>query len=56
MSSLMAAESRPVIEPPHEQPGSLGLSDLYGNLDFYDGVSGALLDNKLATAASKTEF
>ena len=52
----MAAESRPVIEPPHEPAGSLGLSDLYGNFDFYDDVSGTLLDHKLAIAARKTEI
>ena len=39
MSSLVAAESRPVIEPPHEPAGSLGLSDIYGNFEFYDDVS-----------------
>ena len=52
--SLMSAMSRPAIEPPHEPAGSRVLSDLYGDYDVYDDISGASLDHKLASAARKT--
>ena len=47
---------KPVVEPPHEPAGSLVLNGLYGSYDFYDDVSGAPLDHKLASAARKTEI
>ena len=52
----MAAASRRVIEPTHKPAGGLVLSDLYGDFDFYDDISGASLDHKLASAARKTEI
>ena len=48
--------NRPAIEPPHEPAGSMVLSDFYGDYDFYDDISGAPLDHKLASAARKTEI
>ena len=53
---LMAAMSRPPVEPPHEPSGSVVLSDVYAGCAFYDDISGAPLDHALATAARKTEI
>lgn len=53
---LMAAMSRPPVEPPHEPAGSVVLSDIYAGCAFYDDISGAPLDHALATASCKTEI
>ena len=41
---LMAAMSRPPVEPPHEPAGSVVLSDVYAGYAFYADISGAPLD------------
>ena len=56
MHRLMAAESRPTVEPPHEPEGCVKLADLYEECEFYDDISGVQLDHAMATAARRKEI
>ena len=56
MRLLMATESRPKVEPPHEPEGCVKLADLYEGCEFYDDISGVQLDHAMATAARRKEI
>ncbi len=51
---LPQSESHPV--PPHEEDDHARYEELYRDCDFYDDISGAKLDKKLATEARRTEI
>ena len=56
MYLLMAAESRPAIEPPHNPKGCVKLAALYKWCEFCDDISGVQLDHAMATAARRKEI
>ena len=56
MYLLMAAESRPTVEPPHEPEGCVKLADLHKGCELYDDTSGVQLDHAMATATRRKEI
>ena len=45
-----------VAEPPHETDGDANLREVYEGAEFYDDVTGVLLDRELALKARKVEI
>ena len=54
IEALMHAQEK--VEPPHEQGAPIDCGHIYENRDFYDDISGAKLDHKLAVQARRAEM